>query len=79
MLHLVWDALRRTCYCMIGFLAFLMLMPTLPPYGVEFHGMTEPKNIPFEGPLETNHRLENAEPLNRGIIDSSSLGYLRVR
>ena len=79
MLHLVWDALRRTFYCMIAFLAFLMLMPNLPPYGIDYHGMKEPKNIEFIGSLEKNHRLENAEPLSRRIIDSSSLGYLKVR
>ena len=78
MLHLVWDALRRTAYCMIAFLAFLILTPNLPPYDVGFHGMTEPKLIPFQDGLEQNHRLGNAEPLSRGIRDSSSLGYLKV-
>ena len=78
MLHLVWDALRRTAYCMIAFLAFLILTPNLPPYDVGFLGMTEPKLIPFQNGLEQNHRLENAEPLSRGIRDSSSLGYLKV-
>ena len=79
MLHLVWDALRRTFYCMIAFLAFLMLMPNLPPYDVEFHGMKEPKLMSFQDALAQNHRLENAEPLSRGIKDSSSLGYLKVK
>jgi len=77
MLHLVYDALRRTAYCMIAFLAFLILTPNLPPYDVGFLGMTEPKLIPFQDGLEQNHRLENAEPLSRGIRDSSSLGYLK--
>ncbi len=77
MLHLVWDALRRTCYCLIAFLAFLTLAPNLPPYDIEFQGMIEPKFIPFEEGLAPNHRLENAEPLSRGVEDSSSLGYLK--
>ena len=34
--------------------------------------------IYFQDGLEQNHRLENAEPLSRGIRDSSSLGYLKV-
>lgn len=78
MLNLVYDALRRTVYCMIAFLAFLVLMPSLPPYINEFHGMKEPQVIPFIGGLAPNHRLENAEPLSRGIQGSSSLGYLKV-
>lgn len=78
MLHLVWDALRRTFYCMIAFLAFLMLTPGLPPYDInEYRGMKEPEIIDFQGPLAENHRLENAEPLSRGIKDTSSLGYLK--
>ena len=78
MLNLIYDALRRTVYCMIAFLAFLVLMPSLPPYINEFHGMKEPQIIPFVGGLAPNHRLENAEPLSRGIQGSSSLGYLKV-
>ena len=78
MLHLVYDALRRTFYCMIAFLAFLMLMPNLPPRDVGFMGMKEPLLMQFKDALEQNHRLENAEPLSRGIRDSSSLGYLKV-
>jgi len=77
MLHLVYDALRRTFYCMIAFLAFLMLMPNLPPRNVGFMGMKEPLLMQFKDALEQNHRLENAEPLSRGIRDSSSLGYLK--
>ena len=77
MLNLVIDALRRTVYCMIAFLAFLVLMPSLPPYINEFHGMKEPQLIPFIDALAPNHRLENAEPLSRGIQGSSSLGYLK--
>ena len=79
MLNLIYDALRRTVYCMIAFLAFLVLMPSLPPYINEFHGMKEPQIIPFVEGLAPNHRLENAEPLSRGIQGSSSLGYLKVR
>ena len=78
MLNLIYDALRRTVYCMIAFLAFLVLMPSLPPYINEFHGMKEPQIIPFVEGLAPNHRLENAEPLSRGIQGSSSLGYLKV-
>ena len=79
MLHLVLDALRRTCYCMIAFLAFLLMMPNLPPYGIELYkGAAEPPNIPFTGGLTPNHRLETAEPLSRGIRETSSLGYFKV-
>ena len=78
MLNLIYDALRRTVYCMIAFLAFLVLMPSLPPYINEFHGMKEPQIVPFVGSLAPNHRLENAEPLSRGIQGSSSLGYVKV-
>jgi len=78
MLQLVIDALRRTCYCMIAFLAFLMLMPNLPPYNIEFYkGMTEPPDVPFTGGLTPNHRLETAEPLSRSIRESSSLGFFK--
>jgi len=62
---------------MIAFLAFLMLMPNLPPRDVGFMGMKEPLLMQFKDALEQNHRLENAEPLSRGIRDSSSLGYLK--
>ena len=79
MLQLVIDALRRTCYCMIAFLAFLLLMPNLPPYNIEFYkGMTEPLDVPFTGGLTPNHRLETAEPLSRSIRESSSLGFFKV-
>ena len=79
MLQLVIDALRRTCYCMIAFLAFLLLMPNLPPYNIEFYkGMTEPADVPFTGGLTPNHRLETAEPLSRSIRESSSLGFFKV-
>merc|ERR1711988_1125960 len=77
MLNLIYDALRRTVYCMIAFLAILVLMPSLPPYINEFHGMKEPQIIPFVGSLAPNHRLENDETLRRGIQGSSSLGYLK--
>ena len=63
---------------MIAFLAFLMLTPNLPPYDMEYQGVKEPKNVHFEGALAKNHRLENAEPLSRGIKDSSSIGYFKV-
>ena len=76
MLHLVWDALKRTCYCMIAFLAFLVLVPNLPPYDMQYRGMNEPQVIPFTNGLSANHRLENAEHLSRSIVDSS-LGYLK--
>ena len=79
MLQLITDALRRTCYCMIAFLAFLLLMPNLPPYNIEFYkGMTEPADVPFTGGLTPNHRLETAEPLSRSIRESSSLGFFKV-
>ena len=78
MLNLIFDALRRTVYCMIAFLAFLVLMPNLPPYATEYHGLKEPKPVSFVDGLAPNHRLENAEPLSRGIQGSSSLGYLKV-
>ena len=79
MLQLVWDALIRTCYCMIAFLAFLILMPNLPPYGIEYYkGIADPPNVPLTGGLAPNHRLETAEPLSRGIRESSSLGYFKV-
>jgi len=78
MLHLLWDALRRTCYCMIGFLAFLLLTPNLPPYDIEFYrGSQEPPNIPFTGGLTPNHRLETAEPLSRSFKGSSSIGFFK--
>ena len=79
MLHLLWDALRRTCYCMIGFLAFLLLTPNLPPYDIEFYrGSQEPPNIPFTGGLTPNHRLETAEPLSRSFKEPSSIGFFKV-
>ena len=53
-------------------------MPNLPPRDVGFMGMKEPLLMQFKDALEQNHRLENAEPLSRGIRDSSSLGYLKV-
>merc|ERR1712141_946423 len=53
-------------------------MPNLPPYGIELYkGAAEPPNIPFTGGLTPNHRLETAEPLSRGIRETSSLGYFK--
>merc|ERR1711983_750439 len=61
MLNLIYDALRRTVYCMIAFLAFLVLMPSLPPYINEFHGMKEPQMIPFVGDLAPNKKDRETE------------------
>jgi hypothetical protein len=73
------DAFKRTIYCMIAFGLFLVFMPNLPPYDVEFHGLFEVDGpgIKFEGNLEPNQRLENAEPISRRVIQSS-IGYIKV-
>ena len=78
MFKLIKDALIRTAYCLIAFLAFLVLMPNLPPYDVDFKGLAEPQDIPFTGGLTVNRRLETAEPLSRGVRGDSTLGYIKV-
>ena len=77
MLGLILGALKRSVLCMIGFGAFLVLMPNLPPYGIEFPVREPFVKVPFSGGLEQNHRLETAEAIS-STVDHSSINYLKV-
>lgn len=76
MFNLILGALKRTVLCMVAFCIFVVLMPGLPPYDVEFTGLPHAPVIPFEGGLSPNHRMESAELLS-SRVDHSSIGYLK--
>ena len=83
------HSFRRRLYCIIILLCFLLILPltflllltflpNLPPKGVEFRGLMKPTDITFEGNLEPNENLTNAEILSEEALNAS-IGYFKVR
>ena len=54
----------------------LIILPGLPPFGVEFVEKDYIK-LPLEGVFEINSKLNDAEILNKEILNSD-IGWIRV-